>query len=53
MAPNGWVIHRNKDVFGDDAEEYRPERWLDESKKGDMRTYRAAILFRSLYSCLR
>ncbi|EOD52864.1 putative cytochrome p450 protein [Neofusicoccum parvum UCRNP2] len=25
---NAWVMHANKDVFGDDAEEYRPERWL-------------------------
>ncbi|KAL9943425.1 hypothetical protein ACHAPW_007682 [Verticillium nonalfalfae] len=25
---NAWVIHRNKAVFGDDVEVYRPERWL-------------------------
>jgi cytochrome P450 len=24
-----WGIHRNKAVFGEDAELYRPERWLD------------------------
>ncbi|KAJ5923157.1 Cytochrome p450 family protein [Penicillium verhagenii] len=39
VAPNGWVIHRIKEVFGDDVEEYRPERWLDESMKGDMQRY--------------
>lgn len=32
---NAWVIHHNKDVFGEDDEAYRPERWLpDESKCG-------------------
>ncbi|OCL04146.1 cytochrome P450 [Glonium stellatum] len=25
-----WGIHRNKDIFGEDAEIFRPERWLDE-----------------------
>ncbi|KAI0432674.1 cytochrome P450 [Xylaria sp. FL1042] len=25
---NSWVAHRNKQVFGADADEFRPERWL-------------------------
>ncbi|KAJ9132171.1 Cytochrome p450 [Pleurostoma richardsiae] len=25
---SAWVLHRNKDIFGQDVEEYRPERWL-------------------------
>ncbi|KAJ4393124.1 hypothetical protein N0V93_002331 [Gnomoniopsis smithogilvyi] len=30
---SAWVIHRNKDIFGDDVEVFRPERWLvDENK---------------------
>ncbi|GME25238.1 cytochrome p450 [Neofusicoccum parvum] len=28
---NAWVLHRRKEVFGEDAEVYRPERWLDAS----------------------
>lgn len=31
VAVNAWVLHRDKDVFGDDAESFRPERWLDRS----------------------
>ncbi|KAI4110602.1 MAG: hypothetical protein LQ339_001178 [Xanthoria mediterranea] len=30
---NAWVIHRRPEVFGDDVETYRPERWLEVSKK--------------------
>jgi cytochrome P450 len=30
---NAWVIHRNKAVFGQDADEFRPERWLIDDKE--------------------
>ncbi|KAJ5249061.1 hypothetical protein N7468_000512 [Penicillium chermesinum] len=26
---NAWVAHHNKEVFGPDADDFRPERWLD------------------------
>lgn len=29
VGVNSWVAHRNKGVFGDDADSFRPERWLD------------------------
>ena len=29
LAANPYVIHRCKEVFGDDAEVWRPERWLE------------------------
>ena len=29
---NAWVLHRRKEVFGQDADVYRPERWLDSDK---------------------
>ena len=25
---SSWVLHRNKEIFGEDVESYRPERWL-------------------------
>lgn len=28
VGMNAWVVHRDKEVFGNDAEEWRPERWL-------------------------
>lgn len=30
---SGWVYHRNKDVFGEDVDVYRPERWLPDPSK--------------------
>ena len=30
---NAWVIHRNEEIFGEDVEAYRPERWLPEEGK--------------------
>ncbi|KAI6349332.1 hypothetical protein MCOR25_010676 [Pyricularia grisea] len=32
VAVNGWVLHRDKGVFGDDAKEFRPERWLEDAE---------------------
>lgn len=38
VGMNGWVVHRDRDVFGHDAEQWRPERWLeaDPSKRKAM-----------------
>lgn len=30
VAINPWVEHRNPAVFGNDADEFRPDRWLTE-----------------------
>ena len=29
VALNAWVLHQDKGVFGEDADVYRPERWLE------------------------
>ncbi|KAL1645594.1 hypothetical protein SLS61_008277 [Didymella pomorum] len=29
IGANPWVIHRQKEVFGEDCETFRPERWLE------------------------
>lgn len=31
---NLYVMHRRKDLYGEDAEEFRPERWLDNAETG-------------------
>ncbi|KAH7093666.1 cytochrome P450 [Paraphoma chrysanthemicola] len=33
VGVNTWVAHRNTTVFGHDAEQFRPERWLEASKE--------------------
>ena len=34
---SAWVIHRNKEVFGEDVEVYRPERWLVGQGRGEVK----------------
>lgn len=31
---NGWVAHYNQDVWGPDANEFRPERWIEAEEEG-------------------
>jgi cytochrome P450 len=26
---NPWVAHRNRDIFGEDPDQFRPERWVE------------------------
>ena len=33
VAINGWVLHRDKGVFGEDADVYRAERWVENDKE--------------------
>lgn len=36
VGMHAWVIHHDKNVFGEDADIFRPERWL-ESDSGQLR----------------
>lgn len=38
VGANPWVIHRNQEVYGDDVESFRPERWMKENN-GDMHRF--------------
>ena len=33
VGVNAWVIHRNQEIFGADAETFRPERWFEDNNK--------------------
>ncbi|KAJ3543615.1 hypothetical protein NM208_g3485 [Fusarium decemcellulare] len=33
VGVNSWVEHRDKGTFGEDADEFRPERWLTDDKQ--------------------
>lgn len=33
IAVNGWVLHRDKPMFGEDADLYRPERWTEDEER--------------------
>lgn len=33
VGVNAWVVHRRKEVFGEDVEVFRPERWLVDNEK--------------------
>jgi len=33
IAVNGWVLHRDKPMFGQDADDFRPERWTEDEER--------------------
>jgi cytochrome P450 len=60
VAVNGWVLHRDKPMFGEDADHFRPERWTeDEERSRRMERYMfqvssaASILICPALTCRR
>lgn len=41
VGVKGWVIHRNKSIFGEEIDAFRPERWIEatELKRSEMKRY--------------
>lgn len=50
-----WSLHLSKDIFGEDAEEFRPERWLlekDEKRLATMKLVHEMVFGYGKYQCL-
>lgn len=41
IGVNAWVFNRDKDIFGEDSDAFRPERWIDSKPERlkEMRRY--------------
>lgn len=56
VAVNAWVLHRDKTIFGHDAESFNPERWLtadgDSFKAMERCMFQVSVLFRTISKLL-
>lgn len=43
IGMNAWVIHHDKSIFGDDSDDFRPERWI-EAKPEELRAMEKCFL---------
>jgi cytochrome P450 len=39
IGVNNWIFGRNEEVYGEDAGQFRPERWLDEEERRRLGEY--------------
>lgn len=53
VGVNAWLINFNKEVFGNDVDIFRPDRWLDtdEHKITEMRRTLFSVSIGTLLSC--
>lgn len=43
LSVNPWVIHRRTEIFGDDADVFSPDRWIDPVRSREMERYLIAF----------
>ncbi|KIW94195.1 uncharacterized protein Z519_05511 [Cladophialophora bantiana CBS 173.52] len=39
VGTNAWAIHRRSEIFGDNVDEFCPERWMDPATKSELQRY--------------
>jgi cytochrome P450 len=54
VGVNPWVIHRNTEIYGQDVDVFRPERWLDgpEAKVDEMKRNLFSVSFQCPRECM-
>ena len=52
VGVNPWVAHANTSVFGPDADEFRPERWLDADQASANRMEQYFFTVSSCHFCI-
>ena len=53
VGVSAWLVHRNRDIFGSDADTYRPERWLEATGEKAKEMDRNLIQFgHGAYTCI-
>jgi cytochrome P450 len=52
IGVNCWVVNRDKGIFGQDAHEFQPERWIDSDPKDvtRMRTNMFTVSFHYIHT---
>ncbi|KAK6951538.1 hypothetical protein Daesc_006059 [Daldinia eschscholtzii] len=45
VGVNAWVLHNNKKVYGEDSDQFRPERWLDATEEKVLEMSRCLFSF--------
>lgn len=47
-----WAINRSPELWGEDADEFKPERWLDEKNTAKMNSYEFITFLHGPRSCI-
>ncbi|KAI1463443.1 benzoate 4-monooxygenase cytochrome P450 [Daldinia caldariorum] len=45
VGVNAWVLHQNKNVYGEDVDQFRPERWIEATEEKGLEMSRCLFSF--------
>ncbi|KAI1342698.1 benzoate 4-monooxygenase cytochrome P450 [Xylariaceae sp. FL0016] len=53
VGVNAWVLHANKEIYGEDADQFRPERWLEASDEKRLKMSQCLFSFGAgMHTCI-